>query len=227
MAREDFRPISEPAVLCQAAAPERTLVIELELEGSQLSVASFRQVAGVDRKMWGPLKKRQQFDAICEWLNTHSRHAIAGMDVNSPEVDHPDIAQNVYFFGSTPGDQHEHLLHDPMWATHVLRDAFRLYLAANPRDLEAVIAARPQGPLALSHINLQRARRFDFIYVTPDLPPTYAHYLSDDTLGALSDHALVIADLTFQPDEPPPDADVTVNADLALRAFAPISRPKG
>ena len=40
--------------------------------------------------------------------------------------------------------------------------------------------------------------RYDFIYATPDLAVEKVRYVFDDMVKAVSDHALLIADLTFE-----------------------------
>lgn len=169
--------------------------MRVAFDAGELNTASFHQVAGSDKKKWGPAKKRQTFRAIADWLARHETRAVMGIDANSPELDHPDITRNVYFFDRLAGDQDEHLLHDPARATHVLVDVYRAYLRERPHELEAIVAARTEGPIAVSHYNRGRPRRFDFIYATPDLRPERVVYDDATLTGKLSDHALVIADL--------------------------------
>ena len=199
LASERFRPLSEPEVLLGAAAPERSVAIRLGFEGGELNAASFHQVAGSDKKKWGPAKKRQTFRAIAEWLGRHSVRAVMGIDANSPELDHPDVSRNIYFFDRLAGDQDEHLLHDPTRATHVLVDVYRSFLHAHPEELERIVSVRPEGPVAVSHFNRSRPRRFDFIYATPDLRPERVVYHHETLTDKLSDHALVVADLVLAP----------------------------
>jgi exonuclease III len=197
LASERFRPLSGPEVLPAAAAPERSVTLRLGFEDGDLSVASFHQVAGSDKKKWGPTKKRQTLHAIVAWLSRHRERAVMGIDANSPELDHPHVARNVYFFDRLAGDQEEHLLHDPSRSTHTFQDTYRAYLGKHPEELQKVIAGRADGPLAISHYNRGRPRRFDFIYATPDLRPERVVYHEETLIQKFSDHALVVADLTF------------------------------
>jgi Endonuclease/Exonuclease/phosphatase family len=199
LATDRFRPVGEPEILLGAAAPERSIAVRLAFDGGELSAASFHQVAGSDKKKWGPAKKRQTFRAIADWLGRHPTRAIVGIDANSPELDHPDVERNVYFFDRLAGDQDEHLLHDPLRATHVLVDVYRVYLRDHPDEVEANMEARPEGPVAVSHYNRGRPRRFDFIYATPDLRPESVVYHGETLTEKLSDHALVVADLAVSP----------------------------
>jgi hypothetical protein len=115
-----FRTVAAPYLLAGVAAPERSLVVELEDAAGRLTAASFHQVAGSDRRKWGPAKKRQTFEAIAAWASRQRDATVFGIDANSPRVDALDVAENVYFFARSPGDQAEQLLHDPSAAPHNL-----------------------------------------------------------------------------------------------------------
>jgi hypothetical protein len=135
---------------------------------------------------------------MADWLGRRTARTVVGIDANSPELDHPEVGRNVYFFDRLAGDQDEHLLHDPLRSTHVLVDVYRAYLRDHPDELEAIVAARAEGPIAVSHYNRGR-RRFDFIYATPDLRPERVVYHGETLTQKLSDHALVVADLALSP----------------------------
>jgi len=97
LATERLTPIGAPAVLENSAAPGRSVAAEFDSDFGSLSVGSFHQVAGSDTKKWGPEAKARSFRAIAAWLAERETRAIAGMDVNSPKIDHPDITRNEYF----------------------------------------------------------------------------------------------------------------------------------
>lgn len=168
-----------------------------------LTLASVNLVAGDARdKNWGPTAKARFFEGLATWLSGQSSRTILGADCNSPRVDHPDVRRNEYWYGSVPGDQNEHLLHDPEKAPHALRDSYRTYLEENPNELARIVKTRPNGPLAVSHINVSTVRserRYDFVYTTPDIHPVRVEYLADEAgvgaKGGMSDHALVLAQL--------------------------------
>ena len=90
------RPIGISRLLEGHVAPERSLIWRVALEGEELDVASFHQIAGSDRK-WRRPAKRAVFDAIADWAARHERRALFGIDANSPETDHPDVTHNRYF----------------------------------------------------------------------------------------------------------------------------------
>lgn len=126
---------------------------------------------------------------------------IVGLDANAPKVDHPDETQNVYWGDEYGFDfQRERLLFDRQRAPHKLEDVYRRFLEENARERDSILAARPpSGPLAVSHINLGRERRYDFLFTTPDIAVKNARYLSELLVARprLSDHAPVVAGLSI------------------------------
>jgi hypothetical protein len=171
--------------------PERTLVATVEGPGAVVKVCSFHIPPGAS---WGEVKPRTP-KAIAGWLERQAWPLIFGIDANCPKTDHPDIRRNEWWW------EDEQLL---LGATplHQLQDVFRVHLGANPNELAAILATRPNGPLAVSHVRGNRRKmtecRYDFIYATPDVVVKNVVYEFDDTIRAVSDHALVIADLVVQ-----------------------------
>ncbi|MCS6845876.1 MAG: hypothetical protein NZ528_16400 [Caldilineales bacterium] len=171
--------------------PERTLVAIIEGPSGVMTVCSFHIPPGAS---WGEVKPRT-FKVIAGWLERQEGPLVFGIDANCPRFDHPDIQQNEWWWEDEP------LLLGPA-APHQLQDVFRVYLEANPKELEAILATRPNGPLAVSHVRGNRQKmtecRYDFIYATPDFEVEKVVYKFDDTIRAVSDHALVIADLVLK-----------------------------
>ena len=171
--------------------PERTLIVEVESPAGPLKVCSFHAPPGVS---WHE-KKPQSFLALAHWLTQHQSEVIVGMDANAPKRDHPDHQQNEWWW-----EEEECLLGDQ--PLHSLKDALRVWLAAHPLEAEQIRQANPYGPLAVSY---DRGRgtsipcRYDFIYSTTDFAVSQVRYLYDEALKVGSDHALVVADLTFAP----------------------------
>jgi hypothetical protein len=162
-----------------------------------LTVASFHFVAGSARKVWGPARKRQNFEAVTAWLAGQHARTVVGLDCNSPKVDHPDVSRNRYWGREGgPGDRREYLLHDPWRAPHGLRDAYRVFLAEHPAEMDRIREKQPDGPLAVSHVTGKAPRRYDFIYVTPDLVPHQVEYDFSTAHAAKGDHAMVKAQLS-------------------------------
>jgi len=171
--------------------PERTLVATTEGAGGVVMVCSFHTPPGAS---WGEVKPRT-LKAIAEWLSQQGTPMVFGIDANCPKTDHPDIRRNEWWWEDEP------LL---LGATplHHLQDVFRVHLAANPNELAAILAARPDGPLAVSHVRGNRRKmtecRYDFIYATADVAVSNVVYEFDESIRAVSDHALVMADLVVQ-----------------------------
>jgi hypothetical protein len=117
---------------------------------------------------------------------------LFGIDANCPKTDHPDIKRNEWWWE----DERLLLGGTPL---HQLHDVLRVHLKNNPNELAGILATRPNGPLAVSHVRGNRRKmtecRYDFIYATPDIGIENVVYVFDDTIRAVSDHALVIADL--------------------------------
>ena len=64
---------------------------------------------------------------------------IVGMDANAPKSDHPDIEQNKWFWEEEP-------LMLGARPLHVLRDALRVKLTAQPLEAPHIMPKSPQGP---------------------------------------------------------------------------------
>jgi endonuclease/exonuclease/phosphatase family metal-dependent hydrolase len=170
------------------AFPERSLVASLETRGRQMTVCSFHAPPGTN---WGEIKPRT-LKAIGRWLARQPPPLVFGIDANAPKTDHPDISCNKWWW-------EEELLLLGATPLHELKDSLRLFLDANPAEFARAVRARPNGPLAVSHIRGNRLNttecRYDFIYVTSDIQVRKVQYNFGKRIRAISDHALVIADL--------------------------------
>jgi hypothetical protein len=133
-------------------------------------------------------------ESIARWLSKNRGVVIVGIDANAPKTDHPDISKNSWWWPSEP------LLLGGA-PLHSLRDALRTYLEAHPSELASIIQARPEGPLALSHIRGNKRKRtecrYDFIYCTREVVVESISYMYNESLEAGSDHALVTAALSI------------------------------
>jgi hypothetical protein len=85
---------------------------------------------------------------------------------------------------------------------HALDDVLRRWLEQQPAIVAHLTETAPDGPLVVSHRTGKRrtsagtGRRFDAIWVSPDLGVQAVDYPYDDCVAAGSDHAVVVADLT-------------------------------
>jgi exonuclease III len=181
--------LCESSLVPRLRFPERTLAVTVSTAGWDGMVCSFHTPPGAS---WGKVKP-QTLKTISQWLTLQPAPLIFGIDANCPKTDHPDISQNEWWWDDEP------LLlgGSPL---HHLRDVFRVYLEKNPRELARVLADRPAGPLAVSHVRGNRRTmtecRYDFIYVTPDVEVHSARYVFDKPVRAVSDHAIVVANLS-------------------------------
>lgn len=171
--------------------PERTLVASLEAGERRVTACSFHTPPGAS---WGEVKP-QTLKAIARWLPSQPVPLVFGIDANTPKTDHPDIFRNEWWWDDEP------LLLGPA-PLHGLKDALRLYLDAHPEALAHAVAVRPNGPLAVSHVRGKRRKRtecrYDFIYVSPDIRVLRVDYVFDEAIRAVSDHALVVAELELR-----------------------------
>jgi exonuclease III len=147
--------------------------------------------------------KREVGDEMANWLTKKRTRTVCGIDANSPEIDHPDTTKiKLYKY-----DSRLLLGRNPI---HNLKDACRVYLNAHPEIMRPIEILREQGPLFTSFINYKHdenktpvPHRYDHIYITPDIKVSSLKYLDihakvyDDSDKRLSDHAMVVTDLSM------------------------------
>ena len=180
--------LRNPSLMPDLPFPEKCMVVDAELDESVIKVCSFHTPPGVAVKELKP----QSLMILAEWLKSRHFPVVLGIDANAPKVDHPDIARNKWWWPDEAKLLGEQKIHD-------LRYAFRDYLMNNPDLLETIVRNRPKGPLAVSHLrgkgSNQKASRYDFIFVTPDIKVKKVEYMFEEACAAGSDHALVYAEL--------------------------------
>jgi hypothetical protein len=168
--------------------PEKCMIVDAEIDETVIKICSFHTPPGVAVKELKP----QSLMILAEWLKARHFPVVLGIDANAPKVDHPDIARNKWWWPDEAKLLGEQKIHD-------LLDSFRDYLMNNPDLLETIVQNRPKGPLAVSHLRgkgpNQKASRYDFIFVTPDIRVKKVEYLFEEACAAGSDHALVYAEL--------------------------------
>jgi len=187
LSSEDFR-LRKPQLILDLPYPEKCLILDVELDATVIKVCGFHTPPGVSVKELKPLSHM----VLAEWLKTRDHSVVLGIDANAPDVDHPELEENVWYWDDEQKLLGEQRIHD-------LRDAFRDYLIGNPDIYETIVQSRPKGPLAVSHItgkgHKPKKRRYDFIFVTPDIKVKKVEYLFEEACAAGSDHALVYAEL--------------------------------
>jgi endonuclease/exonuclease/phosphatase family metal-dependent hydrolase len=180
--------LKNPSLIPDLPFPEKCMIVDAVLDTTTIKVCSFHTPPGSRVKELKPLS----LVMLAEWLTTRDHPVILGIDANAPDVDHPNLAENVWYWDDEPKLLGEEKIHD-------LSDAFRDHLTSNPDLFETVKQSRPEGPLAVSHITgkgqKQTKRRYDFIFVTPDIRVKKVEYIYEKACAAGSDHALVKAKL--------------------------------
>lgn len=183
-----------PHLLEDLPFPERSLVCQASFEKADFLICSFHTPPGAS---WKHLKPQSQV-LLAEWLAARRGPVVLGIDANAPKLDHPDYAQNEWWWPDEP----KLLGHDRM---HDSRDAFRDYLEQNPDRLQAIKEERPSGPLAVSHVRGNRFKRtdsrYDFVFVSPEFEVRKTEYYFERSLEAGSDHALARAVVALGHDE--------------------------
>lgn len=174
-------------------SPERALTVVLDMEGRRFTAASAALPPGSN---WGPAKGRQAL-LIARWLAERSGPVVLGIDANTPKVEHPDLAQNVWWEEGEKELLGVDRLHDA-------RDVYRDYL-----ESRGGLAGRPTDePLATSFerhggAGVRVACRYDAIYATPEWDVREASYHYKEGRDAGSDHGYVRATLAMPEGGPP------------------------
>ncbi|MCA1672129.1 MAG: hypothetical protein LC799_07990 [Actinobacteria bacterium] len=181
--------VSEPARL---GFLWRTVTARVALStGMSLTVGSFQA-----RRATGSSVNHLQraFHAgIAAWLAGVPGPVVFGISAGAPAVDLPDLRPATSGSVDAEGDAPADPLLGPD-AGHGLDDVLRRYLQHHPEELERIRAARPGGPLAISHRVAAQPVRHDHLWATRDLEVLDVRYLYDEAIAAGSDHALVVTD---------------------------------
>jgi hypothetical protein len=188
-------------VLGHLALPERMVYGNVATPIGRLMLASYHAPPGVS---WGVVKV-QHAHSLLAWVNGNTGPLVVGADANTPEVDHPDrVRVRTHWYtglrrlAGASGD-------DLMFGgrpRHRLDDAYRRWLEQRPAELERIRTERPDGPLAVSHRTGKRRnspgfpRRFDALWISPEIEVVSISYPSEAAVAAGSDHALVVAEFT-------------------------------
>ena len=185
-------------------APERTLLTAVASPLGEIVVASLYQVTGDARSAgWGPLAKRETFRQWAAWL----RHGLRQRSLGSMPT-RPGSTTRTSAGTSTGTIARSARRTSGCFTTppeHLIACATRTDCSSTGSQglLAELRRRRPSGPLAVSHVNRSRVvaeRRYDFVYLTPDLVPERAEYLTEvsepsDRGRRLSDHAPVVAEI--------------------------------
>jgi hypothetical protein len=116
---------------------------------------------------------------------------VVGIDRNAPKWERRDLADDEWW------NKREPLLYGAERA-HDLRDVWRDVLDHDPELLAGVLAERPRGPLAVTHVRRGIECRYDAIYVSPEFEVVEVEHIWEQALEAGSDHAAVKAVLSLE-----------------------------
>jgi endonuclease/exonuclease/phosphatase family metal-dependent hydrolase len=181
--------LGERLLVPDTPLPERTLVAKVHAGGTAFQAGSFHAITGVGYKKAKPL----MFQAMTRFLEDRSLPTVFGIDRNAPKVDRWPLSASQWWW---PRLNEEPLLFGDE-APHDCRDAFLTYLATHPEALARVQAERPDGPLAVTHLRgpSKVPCRYDAVYVSPEWRVASVVHRFDGAIRALSDHAIVLAEV--------------------------------
>jgi hypothetical protein len=135
-------------------------------------------------------KRATFFAALARQLAVVPAPFILGMDANGPRIDHPDLAQSVWW---TPEDV------TVLGPDALTSDVLRLWYQKHPEAWKRRLQYYPHGPLADSYHRGRKGKylrsRYDSIRVSSGMGVVDVRYLYNDAVQAGSDHALVAADI--------------------------------
>lgn len=187
-------------LLDDAPWPERGLFADVNSPVGLLTISNFHVPNASNH---GDVKTNS-FLALAHWLAGRPERMIVGIDTNSLKIDHPDLGQSYWYY---PEVEPKMLGPKPL---HALKNAFRVWLEANPREAEELYTNRPQGPLADTYYQVrgnigdpdrtENAYRYDYIYISSDLSVAQINHVYNGDPQAFK-HAAVVADLVFAPEE--------------------------
>jgi hypothetical protein len=177
-----------------APSPVRTLAARIEGLPESFVAMSAALPPG---SMWGREAKQVQarvIGAYLESIRNQGRPVLVGMDRNGPKHERFDPAETEWW----PEDEPALFAPD---APHGLRDILVTVLANDSDQLAAVLAERPDGPLAISYVE-QRTypptpRRYDVILASLQWDITSVAYEYERSTSSGSDHALVRAEVVL------------------------------
>ncbi len=90
--------LRNPSLIPDLPFPEKCMIVDAELDTTVIKVSSFHTPPGASVKELKP----QSLVILAEWLTTRDRPVILGIDANAPDVDHPNLAENVWYWDDEP-----------------------------------------------------------------------------------------------------------------------------
>jgi endonuclease/exonuclease/phosphatase family metal-dependent hydrolase len=192
--------IIESSLINRVPFPERTVVADIMHRQEKFEVICFHSLTGCDYKT----AKSAQFDSIADYLYSKKKQPkILCCDANEPEIDHYNL-DRVKFFNQKGdrGKSAERIFGKE--SVLELDDSYRIWLNRNQEAFERIVAEQKDcnnlnsTPLAVSHkVSNRIKKRYDHILVSRHWEVIDVQYRFDDGIKFGSDHAVVIADLTY------------------------------
>ena len=163
---------------------------------------------------------------VARWLAERDEPWLFGIDANTPGRDHPDHHRNSWGFTAKDGRPGEEELLG-VAPLHSGRDLLRDWLGQHPTVLARLVAARPEGPLAVSYHLGKGPVRYDHCWASAEVQVDRIEYLSEGPWH--SDHAPVVCDIRLvaapeaEPVRPPvgPSADRSPEQPVPVPAVSP------
>ncbi len=183
---DDIR-IKAVDVLSRCLLPERTLMVDIEHNGSMLRIMGLHSTTGISHGM----AKSMQFLSWAEVVDEY-RPDIVAFDANEPKKDHYQIDE-MEFFSQGPK---EHGYGAKTFFATLNKIGLADALAVNYDPSEYIEGE----PLAVSHIiknrksNTVTKRRYDFVFARKELQVDSCRYMYEEAVNAGSDHAMICCD---------------------------------
>lgn len=183
--------LRDPELLPDLPLPQRALSARVEGFAEPLKVMSWHapHAAGGDRP-----GKHRAYRCVMEWLATTDDLIVLGCDANywnhRTELDLPVVTPEVAaedpveaFFSANAGPN--------------LQDTLLAYFRQDAEAYAEAVAARPNGPLAISYKRGSTYDRFDYVLVSPKFEVLACRYDYEGAKAAGSDHGIILADITL------------------------------
>mgnify|MGYP003588629008 CR=1 FL=1 len=169
-------------LIYRSVFPERTLFSTIQFEKRKISVLNFHSLTGVDYKK----AKSSNFASIADFIAEKGDTLdFFACDANEPKTDALDDNEVQFWDNRDKGSNASMIF--GVNKVHTLRDAYKIYIQ------KSNIPART-NPLATSHVTGGSHKRYDLIYCSKEWDVQYVSYPYEESVGASSDHSMVIGD---------------------------------
>ena len=166
--------------------PDRTGLLTVFKNEHKITIMGLHSVTGVDYKK----TKSVQFFSFAEAVNTFKPDFVM-FDANEPKIDHPDI-EKIEFASNRDKGKGAKTFFDEM-NKNDLQDAYRMVSDSKTIPLTVSYKTNKSSKAIKDNFN----KRYDHVFVnTNKYSVDSVSYLYDEAIGAGSDHAMVICDVS-------------------------------